>query len=91
MPSADEQLFLELAESNSRIVFAEQNNGYLLTQFQRTLFNHRKTVDMNNIDAINTLGPGKKPHFIHSGTYDELIGAFNLQPNQLVARIKEKL
>ena len=41
MPSMDDGLLLELFESGTRIVFAEQNNGYIWQTFLKALYRHR--------------------------------------------------
>jgi transketolase N-terminal domain/subunit/transketolase C-terminal domain/subunit len=92
MPSVDEDLLMRLYDSGKRIVFAEQNNGYLWQNFLKVLARRRPANDGTaRISTINTLGPGGRPHFIHSATYEELIEVYGLSAAKLAARFKEDL
>lgn len=92
MPSIDEDLLLQLYDSGKLLVFAEQNNGYIWQNFLKVLYRRRKTAaDLNRVEPINTLGHDGRPRFIHSGTYEELIAAFGLTPEQIAARIEQRL
>jgi len=91
MPSIDEQLLLKLHESGKPLCIAEQNNGYIWQSFLKTLWRHRRGGDLSKVVAINTLSDSGKPRFIHSGTYEQLIGAFGLAPSQIAQTIKERL
>jgi transketolase len=86
MPSLDDALLLELFESATPIVFAEQNNGYIWQSFLKALYRHRKKLparDLDRVTAINTLDAHGRPRFIHSGTYEELVEVFGLSAAQL--------
>jgi transketolase C-terminal domain/subunit len=89
MPSVDEDVLVHLAQSGKRLVFAEQNNGFLWQNFGRVVLAHNcheaKAV------AINTLGPHGHAQYIHSGLYEELLETFGLSHWQLAARILEGL
>jgi transketolase len=92
MPSIDEDLLLELYDSGKPVVFAEQNNGYIWQNFLKALYRRRRSAaDLSRIEAINTLDCGGRPRFIHSGTYEELTAAFGLTPEQIAARIEQRL
>jgi transketolase N-terminal domain/subunit/transketolase C-terminal domain/subunit len=92
MPSIDDALLLELYDSGKLLVFAEQNNGYIWQNFLKVLWRHRKSAaDLSRVEAINTLDPEGRPRFIHSGTYEELIDAFGLTPQQIAARIENRV
>jgi transketolase len=91
MPSVDEDLLLRLYDAGKLLCFAEQNNGYLLQNFLRILYRHRKQCDWNRVMSINTLNGDGKPQFIHSGTYEELLEAFRLSPPHLVHSIRERI
>ena len=84
MPSVDEELLLRLYDSGKKLCFAEQNNGYLLNSFLRILYRHKKACNWERIVAIDTLDARGKPQFIHSGTYEELLDAFQLSAAHLV-------
>lgn len=89
MPSIDDALLLELYDSGRKLLFAEQNNGYLWQNFLKVLWRRRKSAaDLGRVDAINTLDTEGRPRFIHSGTYEELTAAFGLTPQQIAARIE---
>ena len=91
MPSIDEEFLLNLYDSGKRLYFAEQNNGYIWRCFQKILFQRRKSIATDRLAAINTLGPDAKPHFIHSGSYPQLLAAFGLSPQQLSETIRRKV
>ncbi len=87
MPSIDEPLLLSLNDSGKKLCFAEQNNGYLLDSFLKILYRHRKRCDWDRIVAVNTLDTNGMPQFIHSGTYEELLDAFQLSASHLAHRL----
>jgi transketolase len=91
MPSVDEELLLKLYDSGKLLCFAEQNNGYLLQNFLKVLYRRKKSCDWSRIMSINALDAEGKPQYIHSGTYEELIEAFNLTPSQMVRSISERV
>src|SRR5262249_51227664 len=92
MPSIDEALLLELYDSGKLLVFAEQNNGYIWQNFLKVLYRRRKSAaDLSRVEPINTLDSDGRPRFIHSGTYEELNQAFGLTPEQIAARIQNRL
>jgi transketolase len=86
MPSVDEEKILGLLASNKPVIFAEQNNGYLWQNAIRIAARHG--CSLGRAMAVNTLTSEMKPQFIHSGTYAQLIEAFELSAAQLAARIK---
>ncbi len=83
MPSIDEQLLLDLYNSEKMIVIAEQNNGYIWSEYRKVLFKTNKTIDTTRLVPINTLDQDGKPQFIHSATYSQLLHQFGLAPEQL--------
>ena len=91
MPSVDEELLLGLSDSGKPMIFAEQNNGYLYTEYRKLLMRSRETLSTKQIYALNTSTPEDKPQFVHSGSYEELIGAFGLAPEQLVEFVQARL
>jgi transketolase N-terminal domain/subunit/transketolase C-terminal domain/subunit len=92
MPSIDDALLLELYDSGKLLVFAEQNNGYIWQNFLKVLWRRRKSAaDLSRVEAINTLDADGRPRFIHSGTYEQLTEAFGLTPQQIAARIKDRV
>jgi transketolase C-terminal domain/subunit len=91
MPSIDDALLLELYDSGKPLLFAEQNNGYIWQNFLKVLYRHGRTADLSRVVTINTLDAGGKPRFIHSGTYEELIQAFGLTPQQIAEAIGNRV
>ena len=90
MPSVDESRLLALVRSGRLLVFAEQNDGYLLDQLMRVVYRHRTelgAVDLDHVMAVNTLGRNGRPWFIHSATYEELVEAYGLAPRPLAETI----
>jgi transketolase C-terminal domain/subunit len=91
MPSVDEELLMELANSGKQIVFAEQNNGFLQQNFLKVLLKHKKQATVGVLDRvhfISTLDRDGKPQFIHSATYEELIEAFGLTPGAIASTVR---
>jgi transketolase C-terminal domain/subunit len=88
MPSIDKESLLELYHSEKKIFIAEQNNGYIYSQFKDLLFKTGENIDSSKIIPINTLDQNGKPQFIHSGIYLELIQKFGLSSEQLKETIK---
>ncbi len=89
MPSADEAMFVELAGSGKSLLFAEQNNGYLYSEFQKTMFKNKVNFDLNKIFSINALDESGKAIFIHSGTYKQLAEHLGLSAKQLAGTVKK--
>ncbi|WP_313562233.1 transketolase C-terminal domain-containing protein [Ruminiclostridium cellobioparum] len=89
MPSADEAMFVELAGSGKSLLFAEQNNGYLYSEFQKTMFKNKVNFDLNKIFSINALDESGKARFIHSGTYKQLAEHLGLSAKQLAGTVKK--
>ena len=88
MPSIDEKLLVSLAESGKKLIFAEQNNGYIFSAFQKAMFKYKIFIDMKNVISINALDDEWNPRFIHSGTYSQLVESLRLRSDQLVESIK---
>ena len=91
MPSIDEQLLLDLYNSGKLLVIAEQNNGYIWSEYRKVLFKSNKTIDTTRLVPINTLDKNGKPQFIHSATYSQLLNQFGLAPEQLAETVKKML
>ena len=93
MPSIDEDLLIQLYESGKVLCLAEQNNGYILHNLLKILYRHRKPrwAGVENVLAINTLDRNGRPHYIHSGTYEELTRAFGLTAAQIAAAVRNRL
>ena len=91
MPSVDESLMMEMASLGVPLVFAEQNNGYLLQNFLKSLYRH-KSHDVGNVlsrvISISTLDKEGKPQFIHSATYEQLTEAFGLTPQAIAKAVQ---
>ena len=82
MPSIDEKLLLELYHSGRTLIFAEQNNGYIWSQFKSLIF-EKGLGGGERFVAVNALDAEGKPQFIHSGTYGELTEKLGLGAVQL--------
>lgn len=89
MPSIDEQKILSCYEANKPLFIIEQNNGYIWGQVRRVLFDRRKNIDTALFTPINTGSGGL--HYIHSGTYAELIHCYGLDAESLQNNILETL
>jgi transketolase len=91
MPSIDEELLLALAESGKLVCLAEQNNGFILQNLCKLLYRRGTPGRVTRLLAINTLDPDGQPRYIHSGTYEELIEAFGLTPDQIADAIARRI
>jgi len=94
MPSLDEAMLLDLFQSGKLLVLAEQNNGYLWEGLLKALYRRRGGVGGGGLDrilTINTLTPDLRPWFIHSATYEELVGAYGLTPDAMAKTIAIRL
>jgi transketolase len=87
MPSIDETLLCELYDRGKPIIIAEQNNGYIWQNLLKVLWRRRKAANPDRIFAVNTLDRNGRAQFIHSGTYEELVQAFELSGELLSKRI----
>ncbi len=90
MPSVDEDLFHKVAETDTMILFAEQNNGYLYNEFKRITYSITRPQGAST-HALNGTDERGKPQFIHSGTYDELIESFSLGGSDIAVYIRNNL
>jgi transketolase len=91
MPSIDAELLLDLYDSGKLLVIAEQNNGYIWSEFRKVLFKSRGTIETARLVPINTLDKEGQPQFIHSATYEQLLGQFGLAPDQLAETVRERV
>lgn len=90
MPSIDEETTLRVCDSGRPVFIAEQNNGYLWSNIRKVLFARRQTIDTRHLHPINTTG-GRETHYIHSGTYPELVAHYGLDAAHLAATIEQTL
>jgi transketolase len=90
MPSIDENAIVNLYQSGKPVFIAEQNNGFIFSNFRKVLFEREKTINLQNLIPINTTDKGK-PHYIHSGTYTELSAHYGLDATKLSERISKAL
>ncbi|MEJ7739236.1 MAG: transketolase C-terminal domain-containing protein [Chitinophagaceae bacterium] len=90
MPSIDERAIGDLYRSRKPVFIVEQNNGYLWTNFRKVLFAQEATIDTRLLFPVNTTHGGRL-HYIHSGTYPELVAHYRLDAAQLSNKIVETL
>jgi transketolase len=91
MPSIDETQLLAIYRSDLPVIIAEQNNGYICSEYRSLLFRSSEPIDPSRLTAINTLDAQGRPQFIHSGTYRQLIEKYGLAPEQLAETVKRLL
>lgn len=91
MPSIDEDLLLQLYHSGKKLIFAEQNNGYIWQNYLKVIYRHRNQVfnSAGPVFTVNTLDAQGKPQFIHSATYEELIEVFGLSAAALAKYVQK--
>jgi transketolase C-terminal domain/subunit len=90
MPSIDEETILDLYRSGRPVFIAEQNNGYIWTNFRKVLFARESTINTKKLFPVNTTEQGVL-HYIHSGTYTELAAHYGLDGSRLSERILKTL
>lgn len=90
MPSIDADKIVELYETGKPVFIAEQNNGYLWTNFRKVLFERMHTITNENLFPINLSHHGEL-QYIHSGTYQELIDYYGLSSGELRKTISTKI
>lgn len=86
MPSIDSNTIIELYNSGKPVFIAEQNNGYLWTNFRKVLFSKLDSINTKNLYSINLTHNGEL-NYIHSGTYDELAAHYGLNADTLSKQI----
>ncbi|WP_198513476.1 transketolase C-terminal domain-containing protein [Confluentibacter lentus] len=86
MPSIDSNVMIELYNSGKPVFIAEQNNGYLWTNFRKVLFSSLDSINTKNLHPIN-LTHNRELNYIHSGTYDELAAHYGLNADTLSKHI----
>ncbi|PWU07538.1 MAG: transketolase [Terriglobia bacterium] len=94
MPSIDKDLLLRQYDSGKPLYLVEQNNGYIWQNLLKILYRTRRSETSGNlamVRTINTLNAEGRPRFIHSGTYEELVGAFGLSAVQIAKTIREQV
>jgi transketolase len=92
MPSIDEQLLMNLYRSGRRLIFAEQNNGYIWQRFLKVLYKYRRDTgadNLKNISTINMLDKSGNAQFIHSATYEELVDVFGLSSASIARYVSD--
>lgn len=90
MPSIDEETLLTIYKTHKPIFIAEQNNGYIWTNFRRILFSNEADIQTDHLHPIN-LSKNGVIHYIHSGTYSELAQHYGLDAGSLEKRISKIL
>jgi transketolase len=90
MPSFDASMAAELHDSGKKIILAEQNNGYLMSHFRKTLFG-KKNLNAENLVPINLLDKDGNARFLHSATYEELLEHNGLSPKHIADRTLKAL
>lgn len=90
MPSIDEDRILELYRTGKPVFIVEQNNGYLWVNFQKVLFKKEASIDTQKLFPVN-LTSSEGLHYVHSGTYPELVSHYGLNAEELSKKILKTL
>jgi hypothetical protein len=73
MPSFDPELVeYLLTETDTSLLFAEQNNGYLWNATAKLILDRSIVCDVSRLHAVNLNRGDGSYRFIHSATYGEL-------------------
>ena len=91
MHSFDEALLLERVSGPGLVVIAEQNNGYIRSQLAQLLLRRKGSFDSSKVVTIDASGDDGQYHYIHSATYEQLLQKYGLDPQSIVARVRESL
>jgi transketolase len=91
MPSPDPDFFEKAVRSGKLLVFPEQNDGVIYTNFVRITAQRGLKSEHEQVLTINTLGSSGKPRFIHSGTYEELTRSLGLDPEGIAGAVLGKI
>lgn len=89
MPSFDYEILAEVIACKKPIIFAEQNNGYIWKLFRERAFNDAACAALCHPLNCTTGSRGK--HFIHSGTYDQLVKRYGLDSKQIAEYVRNIL
>lgn len=73
MPSFDAGLAGELTRSKKRLIFAEQNNGFLFASYMDEMYARGISWTPEQVRALSTRTDGRTRRHLHSGLYEELI------------------
>ncbi len=86
MPSIDEDRILDLYRTGKPVFIVEQNNGYLWINFQKVLFKKEPSINTQKLFPVN-LTSSEGLHYVHSGTYSELVSHYGLNAEELSKKI----
>ena len=90
MPSIDENAIVELYRSGKPVFIIEQNNGYIWTNVRKVLFANEHNINTQQLIPINTTN-NREHHYIHSGTYSELVAHYGLDAAHISERISKTI
>lgn len=88
MPSFDAEMTAELTKQGKRLVFAEQNNGFLFASYLDEMYARKIPWDPTKLLALSTRGVNRKIRHLHSATYEELATLCKVSVNDIVQAIK---
>ena len=86
MPSFDGGLLAEMLKQGKKLLFAEQNNGYLARRFYEYAAFSKLPLPPGQVYVSNLLDKSGRPQFIHSGTYPELTKRYGLDAKSIAAK-----
>ncbi|MDC7245527.1 MAG: transketolase C-terminal domain-containing protein [Sphaerochaetaceae bacterium] len=90
MPSFDGETVKQLCtQTDMKVIFAEQNNGYLWNAASKYILDNSLSFDISRLTAVNLNRTDGSYRFIHSAVYDELTRASGLDSSSLVKKVKE--
>ena len=89
MPSFDGELSAEMLQQGKKLLFVEQNNGYLARRFYEYAAHNKLPLPPGQVYALNLLDESGRPRFIHSGTYQELAKQYGLDAQSIAVKCAE--
>jgi transketolase len=89
MASIDKDLLAGLCEKEKLVAIAEQNNGYIFENVQKTCYEIGKKRKAEII-PINLLDSRGNYRFIHSASYKELIENYRIDSSNIMSRIEKE-
>ena len=87
MPSFDADLAAQLTQQGKRILFAEQNNGFLFASYLDEMYRRGIAWSPEKITTLSTRTRERKARHLHSGTYTQLAKLCGLSAEDLVNTI----
>lgn len=88
MPPFDSELLADLTRQGKRLVFAEQNNGFLFAMYLDEMYSRKITWAPEKLLSLTTRDRNRKARHLHSGTYGQLAKLCGLTGEDIASAIQ---